>query len=208
MIDYNGYVGTIEIDTDNDNLWGRVLNIADAIFYEGDTIAELRQSMHDALDNYLSHCEEIGKDPAKPFSGKIALRVDPLDHAKIAALAESCGVSMNQYIVDALRQRIAFAPGDIPSDLRLRTSGVMDHAAADLVVQALREAETLLRDRGNHGGRGPKPDTSAEPEPPASSPSAKATGTKRNRIAGTTNLDGKIRTTVTAPRRTAAKRAK
>lgn len=102
MIEHKGYVGTIEVDVDARNLYGRVLNITDTIFYEGDTIDELEQSMRDAIDNYLDHCAEIGKDPAQPFSGKIALRVDPLMHARLAAVAEGTGRSMNQIIVDAL----------------------------------------------------------------------------------------------------------
>lgn len=102
MIEYKGYFGTVEFDPKDHNLWGKVINTSDDLFYEGDSVAELEESMHGAIDNYLAHCEEIGKTPRKAFSGKIALRVDPGVHARLAAKAETAGVSMNQLIVDAL----------------------------------------------------------------------------------------------------------
>jgi len=58
--------------------------------------------MHDALDNYLEHCAEIGKDPAKAFSGDLRLRMDPTLHARLAAAAESRGVSMNVVVLEAV----------------------------------------------------------------------------------------------------------
>lgn len=73
--------------------------------YEGETYTELQQNMHNAIDAYFELCKERGIEPRKPFSGNFAVRADPLLHAQIAAEAKAQAVSMNQYIVNTLRQR-------------------------------------------------------------------------------------------------------
>jgi predicted HicB family RNase H-like nuclease len=105
VIEYKGYIGTIEIDQDERNLFGKVVNISGDVFYEGDTIDALEQSMHDALDGYLAMCVEEGITPDRPYNGSLRVRVEPRTHAKIAAEAESKGVPMNRLIAEALAAR-------------------------------------------------------------------------------------------------------
>ncbi len=57
MLEYKGFIGDIEIDTEDDILFGHVKNVNnpnDIISYEGETIKELRADFQAAVDSYLS----------------------------------------------------------------------------------------------------------------------------------------------------------
>lgn len=52
----------------------------------------------------LADCKKEGRTPAKPYSGKLTLRVSPGIHAEIAAAAAHAGKSLNKWIADTLDQ--------------------------------------------------------------------------------------------------------
>lgn len=101
---YKGYTGTVEYSEDDGILFGRLAGIDDSISYEGESVKELRESFHCAVDDYLTHCRNIGKTPHRPYSGKFTLRLDPAIHARLAAQAQAVGKSLNQYAADLLAQ--------------------------------------------------------------------------------------------------------
>ena len=68
------------------------------------TVAELKAAFQEAVDDYLETCARIGKDPDKPYSGNLMLRVDPSVHSKVAQAAELAGKSLNQWGEEVLRQ--------------------------------------------------------------------------------------------------------
>ncbi|WP_155828725.1 hypothetical protein [Butyrivibrio sp. XPD2006] len=58
---YKGYEGSIEIDFDENILYGHVQNLDnpnDMVTYEGETIKELREDFEGAIDFYLSTLNE------------------------------------------------------------------------------------------------------------------------------------------------------
>ena len=99
---YKGYVGTVEYSEEDACLFGRMAGIRDIITYEGESVAEIKTAFEEAVDDYLKHCAEVGKEPNKPYSGKFVLRIDPAVHAKLAAKALASGKSLNQYAADVL----------------------------------------------------------------------------------------------------------
>lgn len=100
--EYRGFRGTVEYSAEDACLYGEVAGINDLISYEGESVGELEQSFHDAIDTYLDHCEETETEPQKPLSGRIPLRVDPGLHWEIATLAQVEGKSLNAWIADSL----------------------------------------------------------------------------------------------------------
>jgi predicted HicB family RNase H-like nuclease len=96
MLEYKGYVGTVEAD--DGAFVGRVAGLKDVITFEGETFAEVEQAFRDSIDDYLAFCAERGEQPDRPYSGKIPLRVDPDLHRKAAARAQAEGISLNQWI--------------------------------------------------------------------------------------------------------------
>ena len=96
MLEYKGYVGTVEAD--DDTFTGRVVGLRDVITFEGKTYAEVEQAFRDSIDDYLAFCAQRCEQPDRPYSGKIPLRVDPEIHRRAAIRAQAEGISLNQWI--------------------------------------------------------------------------------------------------------------
>ena len=77
------------------------------ITYEGETIAELREDFHGAVDDYLEHCKTMGIEPRKSYSGTLNVRISPKNNKKIAILAKQAGISINAFIKAAVEKQIA-----------------------------------------------------------------------------------------------------
>ena len=81
-----------------------MIGIKDSITFEGETVAQLTEDFHNAINHYLADCKKEGLTPAKPYSGKVTLRVSPDVHAEIAAAAAHTGKSLNKWLADTLAQ--------------------------------------------------------------------------------------------------------
>ena len=57
---------------------------------------------HEAVEDYLETCAEIGKQPQKPYSGRMMFRVSPEVHRQAALAAELSGKSLNQWAEEVL----------------------------------------------------------------------------------------------------------
>lgn len=102
MIEYRGYTGQFHYEEGDDNFHGTVLGLRDIIHFQGSCIAELRQSLQESIDDYLHWCEEEGIAPEKPYTGKFVVRLAPDLHRRISLQAKAAGVSLNQWVSDAL----------------------------------------------------------------------------------------------------------
>ena len=94
---YRGYTATVEFDSEDMILTGRIAGINDVIGFHAETPAELLAAFHEAVDDYLETCAKLGKQPEKTYSGKVMFRVPPELHAKVALAAKLAGKSLNQW---------------------------------------------------------------------------------------------------------------
>ena len=69
------------------------------------------QSVHDLIEEgrrslaiYLEMCREKGIEPRRKFSGKFNVRLDPQDHAAAVIAAAAAGKSLNEWIVEAIKE--------------------------------------------------------------------------------------------------------
>lgn len=99
---YNGYFAKVEFDAEDHIFVGRIIGIRDVISFHGETVSELETAFHDAADNYLAACKELGQKPNKPYSGNLMLRIPPEIHAAAASAAEASGKSINQWAAGVL----------------------------------------------------------------------------------------------------------
>ncbi len=108
-ITYKGYIGSVEFSDEDNSLFGRVLDLPDdtLISYEGETVSELRDDFHGAVDDYLALCEREGREPRKSYSGSLNIRLTPDIHSRVAALARQAGISINAFIRKAVENQIA-----------------------------------------------------------------------------------------------------
>ena len=96
---YKGYTGSVEFSAEDNCLYGKVLGLnKDCITYEGDSISELREDFEGAVDSYLASCAERGVEPAKPYSGKLMVRMPSDLHGRVAMAAADMGTTINEYI--------------------------------------------------------------------------------------------------------------
>lgn len=99
---YKGYAAKIEYSDEDQCLVGHVAGIRDVIGFHADNVADLRKAFEEAVDDYLAYCVERGREPLRPASGKISLRIPPEIHSAINVAAEVSGKSVNQWINDTL----------------------------------------------------------------------------------------------------------
>lgn len=102
MLTYKGYTGWFSPDEDGEILHGRVINIRDTVTFEGTSIEEIREAFRESVDDYLEFCEELGKEPSKPYNGNLSLRTTPELHARIEQAARKRHKSANKYIEEVL----------------------------------------------------------------------------------------------------------
>lgn len=101
-MEYKGYNAVVTYDNDLGVLHGEVIDTRDVITFQGRSVDDLEEAFQNSVDGYLKFCEEKGKEPEKPFSGRIALRLDPETHRMIVGAARTSGKSLNTWIVDAI----------------------------------------------------------------------------------------------------------
>ena len=99
---YKGYSARVEYDDEDGIFVGRIAGIRDGVGFHADSVAELREAFHDAVEDYIETCASIGKEPQKAFSGQMMFRVNPELHRKAAIAAELAGKSLNQWAEEVL----------------------------------------------------------------------------------------------------------
>ncbi|MEZ4730977.1 MAG: type II toxin-antitoxin system HicB family antitoxin [Caldilineaceae bacterium] len=104
---YKGYSAQIEFDSEDRLFIGRVTGITDLVTFHGETVEGLISAFEEAVDGYLEMSEKLGRPPAKPFSGRLMLRIRPELHARVAALATGQGKSVNAWASEVLERASA-----------------------------------------------------------------------------------------------------
>ena len=101
-MNYKGYFAKVEFDPEDHIFVGHIIGIRDIVGFHGESVEELETAFHEAVDNYLDACRELGQEPNKPYSGNLMLRVPADVHAAVAAAAEASGKSINQWAARVL----------------------------------------------------------------------------------------------------------
>lgn len=96
-IHYKGYTASMNFDTEDQVIVGRVLDIDDIIAFHGESVAEFQTHFHLAIDAYLAASIALGSAPDKPASGKVMLRIAPEIHAAALKAAARSGTSLNKW---------------------------------------------------------------------------------------------------------------
>ncbi len=104
---YKGFIGSIETSEDEGVFFGKIEGINALVNYEGESVKELTDAFHEAVDDYLILCEEEGIEPRKSYSGSLNVRLTPDIHSRVATLAKKAGISINAFIRKAVENQIA-----------------------------------------------------------------------------------------------------
>jgi predicted HicB family RNase H-like nuclease len=107
MMEYKGYLGTVEYDEKAKIFHGDVINTRDVITFQGTTVEGIEAAFKESIEDYLKWCKEEGEEPEKPYSGKFNLRLSPELHRKIAMEAKKLKLSINSFVEKAITDEIA-----------------------------------------------------------------------------------------------------
>jgi len=107
MIEYKGYVGVFEFDEDLGKFHGFVVNTQDVITFYGASVEELREELRNSVEVYLAFCAEKGREPEKPYSGKLSIPTSPAIHQRVAIEAARRMVSMNSFVESVLEKAVS-----------------------------------------------------------------------------------------------------
>lgn len=102
VMTYKGYSARVEYDDEDGILFGQIAGIRDGVGFHAGSVEELRTAFREAVNDYLETCQKVGKEPQKPYSGKMMFRLKPETHRKAAIAAELSGKSLNQWAEEAL----------------------------------------------------------------------------------------------------------
>jgi predicted HicB family RNase H-like nuclease len=106
-MEYKGYIGIVEFDSDAKLFHGDVVNTRDVITFQGTTVDEIEKAFNESIDDYIQWCKEEGVEPEKPYSGKFNLRLSPELHREIAITAKKLNLSINSFVEKALKDELA-----------------------------------------------------------------------------------------------------
>ncbi|MDE6308294.1 MAG: type II toxin-antitoxin system HicB family antitoxin, partial [Bacteroidales bacterium] len=106
LLHYKGFMGSVAFSEKDGVFFGKIEGIKQLVNFEGDSVKELKQSFHEAVDDYLTYCANENIDPQKHYSGSLNIRISPEIHSRIALLAKRRGISINAFIKQALEKQV------------------------------------------------------------------------------------------------------
>ena len=104
---YKGYIGSVAFSEKDNVFFGKIEGIDGLVNFEGESVKELTDAFHEAVEDYLGYCKEEGIEPHKSYSGSLNIRISPEVHSKIAILAKQAGISINAFIKSAVEKQVA-----------------------------------------------------------------------------------------------------
>ncbi len=103
---YKDFIGTVHYSTDDELFYGKIEGINDLVTFEGLSVKELKLAFEEAVEDYLELCADMEKKPFKSFKGSFNVRISPDLHKKAYRVAALEGVSLNQFVQQAVKHEI------------------------------------------------------------------------------------------------------
>lgn len=104
---YKDFIGSVSFSEEDNVFFGKIEGIDGLVTFEGESVKELTEAFHEAVDDYLEFCKAEGIEPHKSYSGSLNVRLTPDIHSRVAYLAKQAGVSINSFIRTAVEKQIA-----------------------------------------------------------------------------------------------------
>ncbi len=104
MMTYKGYVGTFELDEEENTFYGKLLGINQLVTFEADNASDLKQAFYESVDDYLAFCAEENITPDKPYKGSFNVRIGEELHRQ--AVIASKDSSLNAFVGEAIREKL------------------------------------------------------------------------------------------------------
>ena len=112
-LSYNGYVGSVHFNADDEVFYGKIVGVDDLVTLEGTTVADLAASFREAVEDYVALCQSVGKPPRKSYKGSFNVRIPASLHRRAAEQATVRGISLNRFVQDALQREVDVTTGAV-----------------------------------------------------------------------------------------------
>jgi predicted HicB family RNase H-like nuclease len=107
ILEYKGYYGTVQFSSEDEVFYGKLFGIDDLVTFEGGSVRELKKAFHEAVDDYLETCAEVGKDPDKTYKGTFNVRISTDLHKAAAVYAAVNNISLNDFVKTAIHYALS-----------------------------------------------------------------------------------------------------
>ena len=87
LLHYKGYSAKPEYSVEDKVFYGKLLGIDDLVDFYSENAKNIETEFHKAVDDYLTFCAEIGKEPQKEYSGMFNVRIPPELHRRLSLAA-------------------------------------------------------------------------------------------------------------------------
>ncbi len=104
MMEHKGYYGSVHYNDEDRVFYGKLEFIRGLISYEGEDVRSLRTAFEEAVDDYLELCSQQNREPDQPFKGSFNVRIGKELHRQAALLAQQRGLSLNAFVIEALKK--------------------------------------------------------------------------------------------------------
>ncbi len=105
-ITYKDVIASVHFHAEDEVFFGRIEGITDLVTFEGSSVQALKSAFEEAVDDYITLCEEVGKDPHKSFKGSFNVRIHPMLHRKAFEKATLHGMTLNQLVQTAIEKEV------------------------------------------------------------------------------------------------------
>jgi predicted HicB family RNase H-like nuclease len=109
---YKGFIGSVHFAAEDRIFYGKVEGVNDLITFEGSTVDDLEKGFQYMVDEHIKDCKKNNTPVEKSYKGNLNIRLSPELHKKAAHNASIRGISLNQYINDAIKKEIASSDPD------------------------------------------------------------------------------------------------
>lgn len=145
VLEYKGYHTRIEYDHETFSLRGKIEGIGDLVDFSSKDIQSIEKEFHDAVDDYLVFCEEVGKEPDKEYKGTFNIRIEPQLHRRLAIKAFKENESLNATVEKAIK---AYLNENFQSTIRKETVRVLEKELATQCIN--RQQENMYYDKSTY----------------------------------------------------------
>jgi predicted HicB family RNase H-like nuclease len=107
ILEYKGYYASLHFSSEDEVFYGKLLGIDDLVNFEGASVKELKKAFHEAVNDYLETCKELGKEPNKTYKGTFNVRITTDLHKEAANFATINNISLNDFVKTAIHYALS-----------------------------------------------------------------------------------------------------
>lgn len=77
------------------------------VTFEANSVAGLKRAFKESVEDYISTCIELGKEPDKEYKGSFKVKLKPKIHRLAAIKSAAQRMSLNQFVEKVLEMELA-----------------------------------------------------------------------------------------------------